>query len=35
MKRVYIIGAEAVIIKDLPCRCTAVGVPARPIKYQS
>jgi sugar O-acyltransferase (sialic acid O-acetyltransferase NeuD family) len=29
-----IIGAGAVVVGDLPDRCTAVGVPARPIKFQ-
>ena len=28
-----IVGAGAVIAKSLPARCTAVGVPAKPIKY--
>lgn len=28
-----IVGAGAVVIKDLPDRCTAVGIPAKPIKY--
>jgi sugar O-acyltransferase (sialic acid O-acetyltransferase NeuD family) len=27
------IGAGSVIIKDLPPNCTAVGVPAKPIKF--
>lgn len=29
-----IVGAGSVITKDLPCRCTAVGAPARPVKYK-
>lgn len=29
-----IVGAGAVVTKDLPCRCTAVGAPAQPIKYR-
>lgn len=28
-----IVGAGAVVAKSLPARCTAVGVPARPIKF--
>ena len=28
-----IVGAGAVVSKSLPPRCTAVGVPAKPIKY--
>lgn len=28
-----IVGAGAVIVKDLPRKCTAVGVPAEPIKF--
>ena len=28
-----IIGAGAVVVKDIPGKCTAVGSPAKPIKY--
>lgn len=28
-----IVGAGAVVVKDLPNKCTAVGSPAKPIKY--
>lgn len=28
-----IIGAGAVIVKDIQSKCTAVGMPAKPIKY--
>lgn len=29
-----IIGAGAVVSKSLPAKCTAVGIPAKPIKFQ-
>ena len=28
-----IVGAGAVVVKELPARCTAVGAPAKPIKF--
>lgn len=28
-----VIGAGAVVVKDLPAHCTAVGSPAKPIKF--
>ena len=28
-----IVGAGAVVSKTLPAKCTAVGVPAKPIKF--
>jgi sugar O-acyltransferase (sialic acid O-acetyltransferase NeuD family) len=28
-----IVGAGSVVIKDLPDNCTAVGIPAKPIKF--
>lgn len=28
-----IVGAGAVVVKDLPPKCTAVGMPAKPIKF--
>lgn len=30
-----IIGAGSVVVKEIPANCTAVGVPAVPIKYHS
>lgn len=27
------IGANAVVIEDIPDNCTAVGVPAKPVKF--
>lgn len=29
-----VVGAGAVVIKNLPARCTAVGVPARPVAFR-
>lgn len=29
-----IIGAGSVVIKDIPAKCTAVGSPAKPIKFR-
>lgn len=31
--RYTIVGAGSVVVKDLPEKCTAVGSPAKPIKY--
>jgi len=28
-----IVGAGAVVVKDLPENCTAIGAPAKPVKY--
>lgn len=28
-----VVGAGSIVIKDLPTNCTAVGAPAKPIKY--
>ena len=30
-----IIGAGSVVVRDIPPHCTAVGVPAKPIKYHT
>ncbi|WP_216830627.1 acetyltransferase [Alkalihalobacterium elongatum] len=30
-----VIGAGSVVVKDLPANCTAVGAPAKPIKFHS
>lgn len=29
-----VVGAGSVVIEELPCNCTAVGIPAKPIKYR-
>lgn len=29
-----VVGAGSVVIEKLPCDCTAVGIPAKPIKYR-
>ena len=28
-----VVGAGSVVVRDLPAYCTAVGVPAKPIKF--
>lgn len=33
IERETIVGAGAVVVKDLPAKCTAVGAPAKPIKF--
>lgn len=30
-----IVGAGAVVVKDIPANCTAVGTPAKPIKFHN
>lgn len=30
-----VIGAGAVVISDLPSKCTAVGIPAKPVRYRT
>ena len=30
-----IVGAGSVVVKDIPSNCTAVGIPAVPIKFHS
>lgn len=29
-----VVGAGSVVVRDIPSHCTAVGVPAKPIKFQ-
>jgi serine acetyltransferase len=31
--RETVVGAGAVVSKSLPSNCTAVGIPAKPVKY--
>jgi sugar O-acyltransferase (sialic acid O-acetyltransferase NeuD family) len=31
--RETIVGAGSVVVRDLPDRCTAVGIPCRPVKF--
>jgi serine acetyltransferase len=33
IKRQTIVGAGAIVAKSLPANCTAVGIPAKPIKF--
>lgn len=33
MNDLIINGAGAIVIRDIPERCTAVGNPAKPIKF--
>ena len=33
VKDYSIVGAGAVVVKDIPAKCTAVGSPAKPIKF--
>ena len=30
-----IVGAGSIVVKNLPEHCTAVGAPAKPIKYHN